>query len=503
MQRSARFVSNLKNTLVTLAILLGSILTGFAFDALGLLEINIYTVFILGILVTAVVTSSVFFGVLSCVGGVFLFNFLFAEPRFSVEAANFGYPVDFIILLGVTLLVSSLSRANERMVFRTRTLLATDQLFLKASGAEEIVSIAAEQLLRRLRRPLVYLPVEAGTPGPPRFFGPGRLRNSFDGDAVRWVLKTGEPAGARTALFTRAQYAYAPVRTAERTFGVMGVEVGRKPLTDMERGLMRSLLSECALTLERDYFNRLREEEAVRARNEQLRATLLRSISHDLRTPLTSISGNAALLCDPDRALTDAQRTKLARGICDDAQWLLGTVENVLSVTRMEEGRMALQLRPELIGEVLSEAVARTAKLAPGRAIALEQQDDLLMARIDAQLIMQVVLNLLDNAVKYTPAGSHIAVRAFSREDRVVVEVADDGPGIPDANKARVFEMFYTTASGSIDGRRGLGLGLALCRAIVNAHGGELTVRDNAPRGTVFAFTLCQERIEMPCQTTH
>ena len=498
MQCSDRFASYLKSSLVTLIILLGSILTGFAFDALGLLEINIYTVFILGILVTAVITSSVFFGVLSCVSGVFLFNFLFAEPRFSVEAANFGYPLDFFILLVVTLLVSSLSRANARMVFRTRTLLATDQLFLKASGEEEIVSIAAGQLRRLLRRPLVYLPVESGVHGQPQFFGQGSLRNSFDGDAVRWVIRTGQPAGAHTALFSGAQYTYAAVRTAERTFGVMGVEAGRRPLTDMELELMHSLLSECALTLERDYFNRLREEEAVRVRNEQLRAALLRSISHDLRTPLTSISGSAALLCDPGRELTDAQRSRLAQGICDDAQWLLGTMENVLSVTRMEEGRIALRLRPELVGEVLSEAVAHAARLAPDRTLALEQPDDLLMARIDAQLIMQVLLNLLDNAVKYTPAASRIEVRAFSREDRVVVEVADCGPGIPDENKARIFEMFYTTASGSIDGRRGLGLGLALCRAIVTAHGGELTVRDNQPHGTVFAFTLCQERIETP-----
>lgn len=501
MQRSARSLSNLKNTLLTLTILLGASLVGFAFDALGLLEINIYTVFILGILVTAVVTSSVLFGALSCLGGVFLFNFLFAEPRFSVEAANFGYPLDFIILLVVTLLVSSLSRANARMSFRTRTLLATDQLLLKAAGAQEIVSIAAEQLLRLLGRPLVYLPVEDGAPGQAQFFGPGKPRNAFDGDAVRWVIRTSEAAGAHTALFPQAQYAYASVRTAAHAFGVVGVEGGRRPLTDMERELMRSLLSECALTLERDQINRLREEESVRARNEQLRATLLRSISHDLRTPLTSISGNAALLNDAGRDLTDAQRAKLARDIRDDAQWLLGTVENVLSVTRMEEGRVALQLRPELIGEVLSEAIARMRKLAPDHTIALQQQDDLLMARIDAQLIMQVTLNLLDNAVKYTPAGSYIEVRACSSGARVVVEVADDGPGIPEEYKARVFEMFYTTSSGSIDGRRGLGLGLALCKAIVIAHGGEMTVRDNTPRGTVFAFTLCQERIEMPCQT--
>ncbi|MGN1248496.1 MAG: ATP-binding protein [Candidatus Spyradocola sp.] len=494
MQRSARFVSNLKKSLVTLGILLGEILFGFGFSALGLLEINIYTVFILGILVSAVITADVFFSALSCVGGVFLFNFLFAEPRFSVQAANFGYPVDFLLLMSAALLVGSLSHANERMSFRTRTLLATDQLFLKASGADQIVSIAAEQLRSLLGRPLVYLPANDGAP---QFFGPGK-RCAADEDAVRWTLKTGDPAGAHTLLHPSARYTYIAVRTADHTFGAMGIDAGKRPLTDMERELMRSLLSECALTLERDYYNRLHEEESVRARNEQLRATLLRSISHDLRTPLTGILGNASLLCDTARDLTDAQRAKLARDIQSDAQWLLGTVENVLSVTRMEEGRMALQLRPELIAEVLSEAAARAQKLAPDHIITLEPPDDLLMARIDARLVMQVVLNLLDNAAKYTPAGAYITLRATPRDDRVVVEVADDGPGIPEENKPRVFELFYTTSTGAIDGRRGLGLGLALCRAIVTAHGGELTLRDNTPHGAIFAFTLRRETINLP-----
>ncbi len=493
-KRSRRSLTS-KNIFITLMILTGTTAIGFLFELMGLEEINVYTLFILGILLTAVVTASRTLSMASSAVGLLIFNFLFASPRYSVEAYNFGYPMDFIILIGVSLLVSSLASNSERMAYRTNILLETDQLFLKATGMEEIVSITAGQLNQLLDRPVVfYAPQGEGLSAPRCFHGaPG---GALDEKAAAWTRENRTAAGARTARFAQAEYLYWPVATEESLYGVLGVAAGERPLTEMEGSLVRSLLSECALTLERDFYDQKRREAAAQMRDEKLRADLLRSISHDLRTPLTSISGSAGLLHDQDGRLSPEQKAQLILDIRDDALWLLGTVENLLAVTRMEDGRMTLHLRPELMSEVISEAMERTEKYAGGRQITAQQEDDLLMARIDARLIVQVIVNLIDNAIKYTPEGTTIRVCARAEGGQVIVSVADDGPGIPHEAKQRVFEMFYTTAKGTSDGRRGLGLGLALCRSIISAHGGSIRVADNAPHGAVFTFTLQEERIK-------
>ena len=237
---------------------------------------------------------------------------------------------------------------------------------------------------------------------------------------------------------------------------------------------------------------RIKKQEQLRmeSEKEKMRANLLRAVSHDLRTPLTSISGNASILMGGPELLDEKKKQQLYTDIYDDAMWLISLVENLLTVTRIENGTMQLTLEPELIDEVAQEALRHLNRRSAEHTVTLAVPDDLLMAKMDPQLIVQVLINLTDNAIKYTPAGSSIAVSAQRSGETVRVEVADDGPGIPDAAKEKLFEMFYTAQAKRGDGRRGLGLGLSLCRSIVEAHGGQIGVRDNNPHGTVFWFTL-------------
>ena len=474
LHHSADVHRTLRNGLVCALVLVSVTSAGLLFDMANLQEINIYTVFVLGILVTAVLTASRLWSVVTSVLGVLIFNFLFADPRFSFQAVNFGYPLDFVILVGVALLVSTVASNSERLAYRTGILLQTDQLFLKASGVEEILAITVQRLQQLLNRPVVVYAVKGDRLDEPRYYGAAD-RADDDRAAAEWTYKNLEPSGARTPRFSRAGFLYSLIRTEDRRYGVIGVAAGDRPMSEMEANLVQALLNECALTLERDFYNQKRQEAAVQVRNEKLRADLLRSISHDLRTPLTSVLGSAGLLADNADQLSEQQKHKLYVDIRDDAQWLLGTVENLLAVTRIEDGKLSLRLQPERF----------------------EQEDELLMARMDARLIMQVVTNLVDNALKYTPADAPIVVRTLRRDGMAVVEVADGGPGSPDEAKEKVFEMFYTTSKGKGDGRRGLGLGLALCKAIIAAHGGSICVRDNAPNGAVFSFTLPEERSEM------
>ena len=496
MQHSARFRLGWKNGLITAGILVLATALGLLFDWLDLQEVNLYALFLLGILLTAALTASRFCSAVSALAGILLFELLRAQPRFSLAFLRTLHPMDFLIPLGVALLMGSIAHNSRRLTDRTRLLLRADQLFLKANGREEILSITAQQLEQLLNRPVALYVANGTELGPVRRFGAYAEGTALDQIAAQWTFRNGENSGARTARFALADFLYICIRTEAHVWGVLGIFAGERPLTALEDQLMQSVLSECTLALERGFYNQKRQEAALQIRNEKLRADLLRSISHDLRTPLTSISGSAGLLADQGDSLSPEQRHKLYADIHSDSLWLLSTVENLLSVTRMEEGRMALHLKPELLSEVVGGAMQRLEKYGSTHHLRVEQEDDLLMARIDARLILQVLTNLIDNAVKYTPPGSEIAVRTLRRDGMVVVEVADTGPGIPDADKEKVFEMFYTSAGS--DARRGMGLGLALCKSIVNAHGGTISVSDNVPHGAVFAFTLQEERIDLP-----
>ncbi len=273
--------------------------------------------------------------------------------------------------------------------------------------------------------------------------------------------------------------------------------MGENPLDFFENSILHSILGECALALENERNAKEKEEAAVLARNEQLRANLLRSISHDLRTPLTSISGNASNLMNNGCRFSDEQKERLYSDIYDDSLWLINLVENLLSVSRLEEGHVNLDLSTQLLDDMISEALRHVNRRSAGHSISVHHDDELLLARADARLIVQVIINLVDNAVKYTPSGTDIQITTRREGNFAVVSIADHGLGISDEAKERVFDMFYTGANQIADSRRSMGLGLGLCRAIVSAHGGTITLADNVPTGAVFIFTLPIGEVEL------
>ena len=234
---------------------------------------------------------------------------------------------------------------------------------------------------------------------------------------------------------------------------------------------------------------REKEEAALLAQNEQLRANMLRSISHDLRTPLTSISGNASTLISGGTALDEADRQQIYTDIYSESMWLIEMVENLLYATRIEDGRMQLNISFEILDDIVQEAVKHTERTHPKRNIVVDMCDEIIPVRVDANLIVQVIVNLIDNAVKYSDDDTDVVICVTRENEIAVISVYDHGTGIADEEKEKVFDMFYT-GSRSSDSRRSLGLGLALCRSIISSHGGNVSISDNTPSGTVVSFTL-------------
>ena len=250
-----------------------------------------------------------------------------------------------------------------------------------------------------------------------------------------------------------------------------------------------ALLASQLVTLMRQSARASMEASLV-AQDAKLRSDLLRAVSHDLRTPLTSISGSADMLLDPCADLSDDERERLVKGIYDDSVWLNNVVENLLAATRIEHGAVKLKLSCELVSEVIEEALSHVSRDVSRHAVVVAPSDELLLANMDGRVIVQVLVNLINNAIYHTPDGSTITISSWRDGDWCVIRVADDGPGIPDEEKASVFEEFYTSRGSHADARRGIGLGLSLCRSIIEAHGGTIRVEDVDPHGSAFVFTL-------------
>lgn len=496
--------------LKAILLLCAATLIGFAFYYWGFSEANIITIYILSVLITAIVTNGRIYSLVTSVLSVLVFNFFFTNPRFTLNAYDRGYPVTFLIMLLAAFISSTLvikikqyARQTAQTAYRTKILLETNQLLQSGKGREEIAAVIAGQLTKLLKRDVVFYLADKGKLSVPVVYGAGPDTPVQDYTAenekavAAWVYKNNKHAGATTGTLGSARCLYLSVRVNDVVYGVAGIAAREHPLDTFENNIVLSILGECGLALENEKALREKAESELLARNEKLRANLLRSISHDLRTPLTSISGNAGILLSNGDSLEPDKKQQLYTDIYDDSLWLINLVENLLSVTRIEDGSMHLHKNAELLDEVVSEAMRHINRKSSLHHITVTQSEEFIMAKMDARLIIQVIINLVDNAVKYTPEGSHIDIQITKENHQAVVTVADDGDGIPDESKSKIFDMFYTAGKGVADSRRSMGLGLALCKSIVTAHGGEITVADNKPKGALFRFTLPAEEVTL------
>ena len=483
---------------VTLAVLAAATLLGTLFDRLGFTNSNIMMAYLLGVLLISTLTSHRSYSLAAASASVFLFNYFFVQPRFTLNAYEVGYPVTFVVMfltawITGTLAIRLKSTAAQaaRTAYRTKIISDTDQMLAKGKTREEILAVCGEQLGKLLSQPFAILEAESGAY---RTVLLSETCEGFDADAQRETL---DRVLERNESAASADWRYFPMHVGENTYAIAGVDIRRQALEAAEHSILLSVLGECALALENEKNAREKEEAAVLVENERLRSTMLRTISHDLRTPLTSISGNASNLLTEGGCFDEETRKGLYRDIYEDAMWLINLVENLLASTRLENDKTNLKLSTELLEDILTEAVQHIRPAEQKQTILLDPVPELLLVHCDARLVVQVLVNLIDNAIKYSPPDSTIRIAASRQGDMALVTVADDGNGIPAGEQEKIFDMFYVGDSKPSDGRRSIGLGLALCKAIVTAHGGRIWVSDNEPRGAVFSFTLPTEEVPL------
>ena len=492
-----------KDTGIMLASLLLSSLAGFGFYYAGFSESNIITVYILGVLITAVWTNGHFYGAIDSLLSVAAFNFLFTEPRFTFQANDPSYPVTFLIMLFSSVIASSLAsrvKAQARLAaqksYYTELLLGSSQKLQKGRTEWDCLRLTAEQLNRLFDRPVLY--ALSGTEKELAFrVEPSDEQNilmelgSEEIGVAKWVQRNNKHAGATTNTLPDSKWLFLSVRGTQGVMGIVGIPIAGYSIPDaFEKNLMIAILSECGLSQERIRLQEERNKAALQTQKERLQANLLRAVSHDLRTPLTNISGSADMLMQEESELDPAIRKKLYTAIYDDTNWLINMTENLLVATHLETDKESFKMSPELIEDLFQSVVAHLDRRAAEHHISVHLEDATLMAAMNARLIQRVIINIMNNAIQYTPKESNIELSAVKKGNVVQISVTDDGPGIPDDAKRHLFDLFYTAGQGKADCQRGLGLGLNLCQSIVAMHGGKIDVLDHMPAGTTFQFTL-------------
>ena len=464
---------------------------------------NIITIYILAVLIASVLTSHQLYGLIAAVLYILLFNFLFIEPRFTLLVYDPNYLVTYFVTIIAALITGSLAARLKSIAwesaenaYQAKVLLDTSDQLQKASSSEEMVNITCTQLSSLLNREVRYYRIDAdgkitveGGDDTNQNDRHGETLSEAEREAVIWTWENGHHAGALTNHYSDSAYRYLSIFTGERRYGVLAIRMAGRSFTGFEKSILLSIVNEFTMALDNDAINREKQLAEINAETERFRSGLLRSVSHDLRTPLTAMYGNAVNLSQNSAVMSDEEKQKIYTDLQEDALWLSEQMENILSLTRLENNP-DIVLSPGSVDEVIEEALRHVDPHSKEHEIIVQDGDESTFAMMDAKLIVAVLVNLLNNAIKYTPAGSRIEIRKEQSGALIHISVSDDGNGIPDEEKPHVFSLYYTGKHSLSDSCRSMGIGLNLCVMILHAHHQTIEVHDNIPHGAVFSFTL-------------
>ncbi len=426
------------------------------------------------------------------------FDFFFVSPHLTFAVADSEYFVTFGVMLIVALLISTAAvrlrdqaETHRQRQDRAAALHKMIREFAQTSTIAEVVTSVERHWGEVFEGEVwVLLPNPEG-----RLDQSGGITSSFPLDpkelvVAQWVHEHGQMAGLATATLSGSKAMSIPLKTARGGVGVICLfpEGGRQSITPEKLDLLGASANQTAVVIERALLAQEAHDSKIRIEAERLRNLLLSSVSHDLRTPLATIIGAASSLLEADGLLMIETRGELIQSILDEAERLNRLLGNLLSMTRLESGGVHLQKEWQPLEEVVGAALNHVEKVLRGRPVLVRVPDDLPLVLIDGALMEQVLVNLLENAIKYTAEDTAIEVTARADDEQVVVDVADRGPGLPDGDEERIFEKHH--GGPQAGDRGGVGLGLSICRGIVEAHGGKIRAINRDGGGAVFRFTI-------------
>lgn len=454
---------------------------------------NLVMVYLIGVVVVAMRCSrriSVATSLLS----VAAFDFFCVPPYLTFRVSDYQYVITFVAMLGTALVISTQTgrirnHAAEAMAreARNETLYRLSRHLADQGSVMDVVRLAAEYAKEIFDGTLVIFLPQDGKIDFRRRSSDRLPVPSSEEPVAQWAFDHGEPSGRGTPTMGSATALYIPLKGARATVGVVGVvSAGHRRIASDQMQLLEVVASQTAMAMERTRSQHAAEAARMQMETEQMRSSLLSAVSHDLRTPLASITGAASTLRSQGEKLEPETRQDLLESIADEAERLSRLVSNLLDMTRLESG---VEIRRDFypLEEIVGAALQRMEHQLACRQVITSLPETLPLVYADDVLLGQLILNVLENATKYTPEGTPIELAAEASAGAVVLDIRDRGPGFRPGEERRIFEKFYR---GRSDGARGAGLGLAICRAVIEAHQGTIEAFNRESGGGVFRIRI-------------
>lgn len=472
----------IKNILKIAGIFFLIMLMAFSFNATtNIRNENIFLIFLLGVAIGVVETKSFYLGIILSILFVLSFNFFFTEPIYTLKMYDANYYISFALFIIVAFICSSLTRRLQKQIEISEynkelstKLYKIAHGFLNLAGFREICLYAEKNLTKLLNKKSKII-----------------LKNfkNIKPEEKKYLELITEGFYDKN-IFTPDKQKIYPLKSKEEFFGILIIDCSEGNIDSKENLLVDTIISQTVITLEREFLNLANEEKNINIEREKLKTSLLRGISHDLRTPLTGIAGGAGFLSLNFSEIDKDTACSILKDIENDAIWLSEMVENLLNMTKIQDGKLTINKKKEVVDDIISEAVSKVIKRKEEHQVIIHKTDDILLVPMEGKLIIQVLVNLLDNAFKHSHPHSTVTLDIVNNKEKVIFRISDNDGGIKENDMDKIFENFYSANKEISDKKRGIGLGLSICKAIVNAHGGEIKAFNNNEGGATFEFTL-------------
>lgn len=493
------FESNFSRIFLILMLLSTASLIGYGFKFVHIHEVNIILVYLMGVLLTAWITQGYFYGIFMSIISTLVFNYLFTEPFFTFSVNDPSYLITFAFMTFTSLMTSMLTTHEKKSAqealekeAESLTLFNITNRLTDANNLSEIAKIITRSISEVFNCEtgfIIYLEDNI----PESFY----IQYTYDKVFISREVEYDDRNIHRFEDFREAYYRGEefydwPVISHEHNLGIVRIPVTTSKLfSESQRRLLRSIIESTALAMDRYRSNQQQLKLHQESTQERYRGDLLRAISHDIRTPLAGIIGTAEMIKSMSNQAD--RRFHLSDEIYKNAEWLHALVENILNLTRLQDGRLIINKKFEAIEEVIESALNQISKRYPSREIEVEIPAELVVVPMDVRLIQQVLINLLDNAVKNSQEKSEIRIKVEKDpyDKNIIIRVIDNGIGIAQTDLEKIFELFYTTDSSHSDASYGIGLGLSICKTIILAHGGSIFAKPRkGVKGTEFEIQI-------------
>ncbi|PVV87430.1 sensor histidine kinase, partial [Staphylococcus aureus] len=389
---------------------------------------------------------------------------------------------------------------TERQLYRTNIMLQFNQSIKESYSIERLLNIAGDQIHQLLNQDVTVFLIQSKKVAASNSFGNRSISSSdktHDAETLSWVIENESRAGKLTDTFPGSKFLCIPIGT-NPVKGVISIRFTDETYIDTyDNSILDSMLNDITLAIENVDLLKQTRQSILKAEREATRSNFLHSISHDIRTPLTSIMGNLDMLKYHNEHLNDQQQAELLTASYGEAQYLHTLVTNILSLTKLESSDIQIQRTPYLVEELLEEFEEGLIRRHQANHVIIENEDDASLINIDSKLILQVLFNLIDNALKHAESHSEIKLHVQHETNKIKFEMIDCGKGIPEEERQLIFNPYYSGDNFKDNKKDSLGLGLYLVQLILKQHNSELEYQPNTPQGSIFYFYLTVNPIEM------